>query len=138
MSFLAQIKFFDEEGTAGEGFHNVLECSYEFNVATDRRGKRTEDMRGGQISILLESSHKVDFLEWMISGENKSGEIIFYKRDTEASAKKVFFGLADCIHYSEEFDAEGKLPMKTRIIIAPFVISIDDTEFQIWDEIKNL
>lgn len=135
MSFLAKLQFFDEGGGTQESdFHNVLECSCEFNVAIDRKGKRIEKMRGGQISILLESSKNVDFLAWMKSRENKKGEIIFYKRDMMASAKKISFERADCIHYSEEFVADGKLPMKTRIIIAPSVIEVGDTKIQIWEE----
>ena len=137
MSFLARLTFIDD-GQSEEHFYNVLECSFEFNVATDRRGKRIENLRGGQISLLLESSQKEDFLQWMIdSDENRNGEIIFYKRDMMATAKKIFFGCADCIHYSEEFHAEGKIPMKTRIVIAPFVVSIGDTQVHLWEEIKN-
>ena len=131
MSFLAKLSL--EDFTGEEGL-NVLECSYEFNAATDRRGQRTEHPTGGQISLLIESSQKVDFLEWMISGERKDGEIIFYKRDMMASERKVVFHRADCIHYAEEFVADGKLPMKTRIIIAPFIITVDDTKFQTWYE----
>jgi type VI secretion system TssD-like protein len=131
MSFLAKLYF--EEFNDDEGL-NVLECSYEFNVATDRSGKRREHPTGGQISLLIESSQKVDFLEWMISGESKDGKIIFYKRDMMASERKVVFHRADCIHYSEEFVADGNFPRKTRIIIAPFIITVDDTKFQTWYE----
>jgi hypothetical protein len=138
MSFLAKLTFYDQ-GELEEDFHNILECSFEFNVATDRRGKRTENLRGGQISLLLESSQKEDFLQWMMDpNENRDGEIIFYKRDMMASAKKVFFGVADCIHYSEEFNAVGAIPMKTRITIAPFVIAVGDTEVKLWQEAKNI
>ncbi len=138
-SFLAKLTFFDSSGSAEKDSINVLECSFEFNVATNRRGKRTEELRGGRISLLIESSNKEDFLQWMMDAEeNRDGEIIFYKRDMMASAKKVFFGLGDCIHYSEEFSSTGDVPMKTRIVIAPFVISVGDTEVKLWEEAKNL
>jgi len=136
-SFLAELTF--KNGASADSTYNVLECSFEFNVATNRRGKRTEDLRGGQISLLLESSQKEDFLQWMKDPkERREGEIVFYKRDMMASAKKVSFEIADCIHYSEEFNASGEVPMKTRIIISPFIVKVDDTEVILYKEPQNI
>jgi len=136
MSFLAQLIF--SGGSAEESTHNVLKCSFEFNVATDRRGKRTEDLRGGQISVQIESSQKDDFLQWMDDKkEFRDGEIIFYKRDMMATAKKITFTSADCIHYSEEFNADGDVPMKTRLVIAPWSMAIGETEITLWEEVTG-
>jgi hypothetical protein len=135
MSFLAQLIFSD--GSQEESTHNVLKCSFEFNVAIDRRGKRIEDLRGGQISVQIESSQKDDFLQWMNDKkEFREGEIIFFKRDMMATAKKITFSGADCIHYSEEFNADGDIPMKTRLIIAPFTMAIGETEIALWEEVS--
>ena len=138
MSFLARLTFLDN-GEPEENYHIVLECSVEFNVATDRRGKRTENLKGGLIHVLLESTPKEDFLQWMKDPEeNRAGEIVFYKREMMASAQKITFSMADCIHYSEEYIADGESPMKTRIVIAPFIISIGDTEVTLMEELKNV
>ncbi len=91
MSFLARLTFTkDESGELEENYHNVLECSFEFNVATDPKGKRTSDLRGGQIHLRIETDHKADWLQWLHNpDENRHGEIIFYKTDMMAVGKKV-------------------------------------------------
>jgi hypothetical protein len=132
MSFLAKLTF--KDGGTEESSHNVLKCSFEFNVATDRRGKRIEDLRGGQITIQIESSDKDDFLQWMDdTQELRDGEILFYKRDMMATSKKITFSNADCTYYSEEFNADGDVPMRTRLIIAPHMMSIGETKIKLYD-----
>jgi len=122
MSFLAQLKIEDK-------VMNVLECFFEFSKATDHSGRPTQHLKGGQISILIESTQEIDFLEWCHSSEVKGGDIIFFKRDMMASAKRVEFNNAYCINYMEEFSAEGSVPMKTRIIISAEEITVNGTSF---------
>jgi len=134
MAFLAKLSFDGRDSE--EDSHNVLECSFEFNTITDHRGRRAGHLRGGQITLLIESSKKDDFLQWMIdTKERRDGEIIFFRRDIMAADKKVIFKYGDCSHYSEEFNADGSIPMKTRLIISPHSIQIGDTEIELWSEI---
>ncbi len=138
MSFLAKLTFDNDQGKDIGPTHNVLECSFEFNVGTDRRGKRTEKVRGGQISLLIESTTKEDFLAWIKDPkENRHGSITFYENDMMSSGKHLYFDTADCIHYSEEFNATSKFPMRTRLVIVPYLITVNGTYHYLWDEDKN-
>jgi len=129
MSFKAELTFDNNDGASKSEGYNVLECSWEFNVATDRKGKRTENLKGGQISVTLESSRHFNFMSWIQSGDDKDGQIYFAKSG-ESVQYKIFFYEADCIHYSEEFMAGSKMQMITRIIIAPARIQVHNASVQ--------
>ena len=123
MSFLSQL-------TIDEDTMNVLHCSFSFEQGSDVTGRPSQQPRGGRMSILLESTNKTNFLEWMISSDmTKNGEIIFYKRDNMSSLKTVQFTDAYCLSYNEEFDAEGSEPLRTRITISAKEITVKDTTF---------
>ena len=123
MSFLAKINIDDDE-------MNVLDCNFSFEQGTDYTGRPSQKPKGGQISVLLESTGKTDFLEWMISPNmSKNGKITFFKRDNLSSLKTVEFKEAYCIKYSEDFDSVDTQPLKTRIIVSAKEISIKGTTF---------
>ncbi|MCF6349779.1 MAG: hypothetical protein L3J23_01950 [Flavobacteriaceae bacterium] len=123
MSFLAKINIDDDE-------MNVLDCTFTFEQGTDYNGRPSQKPKGGQISILLESTGKTNFLEWMISPNmSKKGKITFFKRDNLASLKTVEFTEAYCIKYSENFNSIDSQPLKTRIIISAKKIKIKNTNF---------
>ena len=139
MSVLAKLFFDnDDEDESEQNVYTILECSFDFNVATDRRGKRTELIRGGLISLVLESNQKDDFLLWIKDPEeNRDGHITFYEDDWMTSGMKLHFAGADCIQYSEEFKADSIRPMTTRIVIAPFMIAIGDTDVFLWEDLDK-
>lgn len=142
MSFLAKLFFqgaHAPSGSDGEEGFKVLDFSIEFNVDTDKRGRRLSRLTGGRISLVIESNKKGEFLMWAENpDENRDGEIIFYKSDMQAVERKFFFGIGDCVYYAEEFHADKKVPMLTRLTIAAFVIAIDGVEVKLWDEMKNV
>lgn len=124
MSFLAKLNIDDDE-------MNVLECSFGFQQSADNSGRPSQKPRGGQINFVIESTNKTDFLEWMVSSNmTKNGSIIFYKRDNMSSLKTVKFSEAYCLDYSEDFDAVGSQPLKTRINISAKEISVKGTKFK--------
>jgi len=122
MSFLAQLTIEDK-------IMNVLECSFEFRVGTDNTGRPVQRLNGGEISILIESTSDIDFLEWVVMNTSKNGDLIFFKRDMLASAKTVNFANGFCINYSEEFSSEGSIPMKTRITISAEEITVNSYSY---------
>ncbi len=124
MSFLSKL-------TIGDDTMNVLKCSFSFEQGSDTTGRPSQKPRGGQISILLESTNKTDFLEWMISSNmTKNGEIIFYKRDNMSSLKTIKFSEAYCLNYNEDFNAVGDEPLKTKVVVSAKEITIKDTTFK--------
>ncbi len=124
MSFLSKLKIEGDE-------MNVLDCSFEFTQESDYNGRPSENPRGGKISILIESTSKTDFLDWMISPNmTKSGMITFFKRENMGSLKKVEFTNAYCLYYKEHFNAVGSDPLKTTLVISANEISVKGTKFK--------
>jgi len=124
MSFLSKLTIDGET-------MNVLKCSFSFEQGADITGRPSQRPRGGQISVLIESTNKTDFLDWMISPNMiKDGEIIFYKRDNLSSLKTVVFKEAYCLNYHEDFDAVSDQPLKTRITISAKELKVKDTTFK--------
>lgn len=124
MSFLSQLTIDDDT-------MNVLRCHFSFEQGADTTGRPSQRPKGGQITILLESTNKTDFLEWMISPNmTKDGEVVFYKRDNMSSLKTVKFKEAYCLKYHEDFDAVSNDPLKTRIVISAKEIQVKDTTFE--------
>jgi len=124
MSFLSKFNIDDEE-------MNILECSFAFEQGADYTGRPSQKPRGGQIELLIESTNKTDYLEWMISPSmTKSGSIVFYKRDSLSSLKTVEFTDAYCLKYVERFNANDAQPLKTKIVISAKVITVRGTKFE--------
>ncbi len=123
MSFLSQMIIEDDT-------MNVLSCSFSFQQGSDSTGKPSQRPKGGQITVVIESTNKTDFLEWMISPNmTKDGEIVFYKRDNMSSLKTIKFKEAYCLNYDEDFDAVNDNPLKTRIVISAKEVTVKDTTF---------
>jgi len=123
MSFLSQLTIDDDT-------MNVLKCSFSFEQGADSTGRPSQKPKGGQISVLLESTNKTDFLDWMIAANmTKDGEIVFYKRDNMSSLKTIKFKGAYCLRYQEDFDAVGSEPLRTHIIISAKELSVKSTTF---------
>lgn len=138
MSLSAKLFISDELGSEDLVEFNVLECFFEFNVSVDRKGKRNEHIRGGQISLLLESEKRFDFLEWIAKPDILlNGSIRFYKKDGKSIYREVTFDMADLINYSEEFIAESKTSMKTQIVISPEIFILDESTVFIYGDVDN-
>ena len=124
MSFLAKLNLDGEE-------LNILDCSFTFRQDTDYTGRPCAKPQGGQIKLLIESTAKTDFLEWMISPSvTKKGEITFYRRDNMSSLKKAEFTDAYCIEYSEHFNAENSTPLQIHLVLSAKEISVKGTTYR--------
>jgi hypothetical protein len=107
MAFLAKLKI-------GESSYNVISADYEvLQPIDDRTHMPNANVKLGFINIIIESSTKVEFLEWATKRMRKSGKIIFYKKDNNATMKSLDFKDAYCVHYKEIFEADGAVPMRT-------------------------
>ncbi|MDY8138338.1 type VI secretion system tube protein TssD [Aquimarina sp. 2201CG5-10] len=124
MSFLATLELDGETC-------NILDCSFTFRQDTDYTGRPCSKPQGGQIRLLIESTSKTDFLEWMISPTiTKKGEITFYRRDNMSSLKKVEFTGAYCIEYTEHFNGENAQPLQIHLILSAKEITVKGTTFE--------
>ena len=124
MSFLAKINIDGDE-------MNVLDCSFSFIQGADSTGRPSQKTKGGQISVLLESTGKTDFLDWaMSSNMSKEGKVTFFKRDNLSSLKAIQFKEAYCLEYTEIFNSEGSEPLRTRIVISAKEVKMKGTTFK--------
>lgn len=118
MAFKAKLKVANRE-------YNVLKCYYGLFQETDATGRPSSITRGGMITFVVESTNDTTLSDWMFNNfELKSGSIVFYKRDAEATSKELFFTDAYAIKYNENFRAKGRSPMKERVTISAREISI--------------
>jgi hypothetical protein len=118
MSFKAKLK------VAGKEL-NVLGCSYALKQETDATGRPSSITRGGKITISIESSGETIFFEWMCNNfERKDGSIVFIKRDTDAALKELHFREAYLIHYMENFESEGIMPITETFTLSAKEIAV--------------
>jgi hypothetical protein len=98
---------------------NILECDYELKQEVDATGRPSSVTRGGQITLLLESSGDTFFFEWMCNNfERKDGSVTFFKRDTDAKLKELKFKEGYLVFYEEHFDSVTNTPMTEKITIS--------------------
>lgn len=97
----------------------VLSCHYAFHQNIDPTGRPSSDVRGGTVSISIESSDDSTIYTWMTDAHSfKDGKITFYKRDQDSKMKELEFKQAACIDYSESFDANSSSPMSTSFTLS--------------------
>ncbi len=119
MSFLAKMSL-------GSNTYTVLNLDYEIYQPIDNRNQPSAAPKGGTLNVVVESSNQNELLEWMISHTmQKSGSIIFTKRDTNASMKTITFKDAFCIKYREVYNADGQSPMQIFLTISARELDIN-------------
>lgn len=88
--------------------YEVLESKYIFAQPTDATGRPSAVVRGGKLTISLESTSSTFFFENMIdSFQRLDGKLIYLKRDTNAKMKEVKFEEAYVVEYAESFSGGG-------------------------------
>ena len=122
MSFKARIK------VAGKDLP-ILDAHYELSRNTDATGRPSEDVRGGKITITVESTGETPFFEWMCNSfERKDGSIVFSKRDTDATMKELTFTEAYMVDYAESFNSVNAKPVIEKFTISAKTIKLGNGE----------
>lgn len=131
MSFDAKMKV---DGTT----FRVLRCNYQLERDTSRTGVPTNKLRGGKITVSLESSTSTFFFDWVINQyATKNGEIQFTKRnDPEAPAKVLKFEEAYLVEYGEDFNVSGG-GEREQPMVETFVLSARDITMDPGGTFKN-
>jgi hypothetical protein len=107
MSFKAKISI---DGTD----YNVLHCNFSLHQEVDATGRPSSITRGGNISVVIESTDSTALFEWMCDNYmRKDGTITFNKRDEDAKLKELKFTEAYLVAYEESFDHTGTGAMIT-------------------------
>ncbi|WP_143304515.1 type VI secretion system tube protein TssD [Chitinophaga vietnamensis] len=110
---------------------NVLECQFSFTQSTDLIGKPSARPTGGTVELLVESTGETGLFDWMISNtQTKSGNVIFYRRDSMSKLKELRFTDAYCIAYTEQFNAANEQPMQIRMKLSAREIKLNNSVYQ--------
>lgn len=101
MSFKLKLEF-------GGLQYNVLNFEYNILQATDATGRPSSIVRGGKITVSVESTGNTDlFAATADSFSRGDGKIIFLKRDSDATLKELVFEDAYIVEYTESFSGGG-------------------------------
>lgn len=104
---------------------NVQNSSFSLHQNVDATGRPSSDVRGGIVSVSVESTEDNTLFEWMTDAHAfKDGKITFFKRDQDSKMKELEFKSAACIDYSEHFDAISNSPMLTTITFSAKEITL--------------
>ena len=104
---------------------NILSCHYALHQNVDTTGRPSSDVRGGTVSVTIESTDDNTIYTWMTDSHAfKDGKITFYKRDQDSKMKEIEFKQAACIDYSESFDANSSSPMALSFTLSAKELSV--------------
>lgn len=88
--------------------YNVLSVKYGLSQETDATGRPSSIVRGGKITVSVESTGDSALFEKVSSNYDRvDGEIVFLKRDTDAALKTLKFSEAYVVSYEETFSGGG-------------------------------
>lgn len=121
MSFKATLK------VAGKEL-DVMDVTYKMHQEVDASGRPSSVMRGGKITMTVESSEDTDLFEWMCNNfERKDGTITFYKRESEAKLKELKFKEAYLTDFEESFHIMNSDPLLITFSISAKEISMGNS-----------
>ena len=84
----------------------VIHCTYEFNQATNERGRVAAKVRSGLIALQLDVPDSDQLLAWATDSQKKlSGYLIFQETNRPVAREKLAFEDAFCVAYEEVFMA---------------------------------
>ncbi len=101
--------FIDGHESGNEGIL-LLSCSFGFTQDIDQRGLPKSEVKGGVITLVMNSIDDQEIMQWMFSAKSdKNGKIIFSGTDTEKIFKTLEFRDARCIAYHESFTRDSEM-----------------------------
>ncbi|MCW3125678.1 MAG: phage tail protein [Bacteroidetes bacterium] len=118
MAFKGVFKFKGKEYT-------LLSFSHEMDRALDKRGAPAEQPKPGLITIQIEVADNNDLAAWAFIGyQTEEGEIVIYKRDSEATLRSLKFKDGYISYYLETFSNSDSQPSTFTISITPKEIQL--------------
>ncbi len=85
----------------------VVSLSYGLNQSVDQSGRPTSEVKGQNITVVVESSADNSLMEWAVdSYGKKNGSIVFNKIDSDQKMKQLDFTDGYITSYSENFGGE--------------------------------
>jgi len=102
----------------------LLSCSFSFTQDFDQRGLTKSEVKGGVISLVMNSIDDQEIMQWMFSLKaDKSGKITFSGEETEKIFKTIEFKDARCVAYHESFVRDSEMVQEITISAREVTIS---------------
>jgi hypothetical protein len=118
MAFKGVFKFKGKE-------YILLSFSHAMDRALDKRGAPAEQPKPGLINIEIEVADNNDLAAWAFIGyQTEEGEVVIYKRDSEATLRSLKFKDAYITSYLETFSSNNNQPSIFAITISPKEIEL--------------
>ena len=118
MAFKGVFKFKSKE-------YVLLSFSHAMDRTLDKRGAPAEQPKPGLISIEIEVGDNNDLAAWAFMGyQTEEGEIVIFKRDSEAKLRSLKFKDAYICSYLETFSGSDSRPSIFAITISPKEIEL--------------
>ncbi|GAB3318786.1 hypothetical protein GCM10027299_10710 [Larkinella ripae] len=115
----------------GKSF-NVLQCSH-FLKQKSERGKVTSGVRGGSITLIIDSSDEELFGSWATSPTaKKNGEIVFNRIDQQSALQKLEFEDAYALFYFELMASDYISNIDAILDVSEDVYALDLTEINLY------
>ncbi len=111
--------------------YRILSCSYHLDRDFDQFGKPSSEIRGGTITVTIETTGVNTFSAWMMSSRlRKSGRIIFDDPIEDAELKAIEFEEAYMVFYEESFASQGQGSMSETFKISAKKLTISDASHE--------
>jgi hypothetical protein len=102
----------------------LLSCNFSFKQDIDQRGLPKSEVKGGVITVMMNSIDDQEIMQWMFSAKaDKSGKIAFSGEETEKVFKTLEFKDARCIAYNESFVRDSEMVQEITISAREVTIS---------------
>jgi hypothetical protein len=115
----------------------LLSCSFRFVQDIDQRGLPKSEVKGGVISLTLNSIDDQEIMQWMFSAKSdKNGKITFASEDAKKVFKTLEFKDARCIAYDESFIRDTEMIQEITLSAREVTIS-GVTHVNAWTKYKG-
>jgi len=127
-SFRASFEF------GGKEF-DVITSEYIFNRNTDDKGKPSSSVKGGRVTVCIESTADTSVIEAMLNSQFKAveGKIVFKKTEEDSKMKEVEFKNAYIVYFKEELDVNNEIPMRLTVTFSAEELTVGNASlFNRW------
>ncbi|MCC6599671.1 MAG: type VI secretion system needle protein Hcp [Crocinitomicaceae bacterium] len=109
----------------------LLHCSYSLNRDIDSTGRPSSMVRGGTITLEIESTEDTSLFAWMVDQYTvKKGKVLFFKRDSKTKMKQLEWEDGYLVSFTESIDSVGENPMTIHFTVSARKLVVGDAEHE--------
>jgi hypothetical protein len=105
--------------------YRLINFTHTVERTLDNRGAPSSGVVAGIISVTIEVGDNNDIAAWaMLDYQADEGEIVLYKRDSDATLRSLNFSDAYIFYYQEAFSADDSTPSTFTFSITARVVDL--------------